>query len=82
MPDVNRAPMPAPPTRHYRITIQGKLDARWSGWFDGMNVAYDEAQGKTILSGPVPDQTALHGVLAKIRDLNLELISLEGRAPT
>ena len=59
----------------YHIRLDGHLDPRWSGWFDGMAITLLDC-GETQLSGPVVDQTALHGLLAKIRDMNLKLISL------
>lgn len=63
---------------HYRITIKGALDDSWSTWFDGMAVAQD-ANGDTTLEGAVRDQTALHGLLARVRDLGLTLIAVELR---
>jgi hypothetical protein len=59
----------------YRITIQGHLDSEWSDWFDGLTITL-VGNGETILTGPLADQTALHGVLIKIRDLGLPLLSL------
>jgi len=59
----------------YRITIKGHLDSEWSDWFDGLTITQVD-HGETILSGPLADQTALHGVLIKIRDLGLPLLSL------
>ncbi len=59
----------------YRITIKGHLDSEWADWFDGLTITMVD-NGETILSGPVVDQTALHGVLIKIRDLGLPLLSL------
>lgn len=59
----------------YRIIIKGHLDREWSDWFDGLTIILVD-NGETILSGPVVDQTALHGVLIKIRDLGLPLLSL------
>lgn len=60
----------------YEIRVRAHLDSRlWSPWFDGMTVTREEP-GDTVLSGPVADQSALHGLLAKIRDLGLTLISL------
>ena len=59
----------------YCITIKGHLDSEWSDWFDGLNITMVD-NGETILSGPIVDQTALHGVLIKIRDLGLPLLSL------
>ena len=59
----------------YQIVIKGHLDREWSDWFDGLTITLVD-NGETILSGPVVDQTALHGVLIKIRDLGLPLLSL------
>jgi hypothetical protein len=65
---------PAEPTR-YEFRVQGVPDPRWSAWFEGLQVTSDQA-GQTIIAGPVADQAALHGLLAKIRDLGLELLSV------
>ena len=59
----------------YEIKIKSQLDRRWSDWFEGLTMTYDE-HGHTILFGPVTDQAALHGLLNKIRDMNLVLISV------
>ena len=59
----------------YRIIIKGHLDPEWSDWFDGLTITLVD-NGETILTGPIVDQTALHGVLIKIRDLGLPLLSL------
>jgi hypothetical protein len=59
----------------YRITIKGHIDGDWSDWFDGLTITLVD-NGETILSGPIVDQTALHGVLIKIRDLGLPLLEL------
>jgi hypothetical protein len=59
----------------YRITIKGHLGSEWSDWFDGLTITM-AGDGETILTGPIVDQTALHGVLIKIRDLGLPLLSL------
>jgi hypothetical protein len=59
----------------YRITIKGHLDGEWSDWFDGLTVILVD-NGETILTGPIVDQTALHGLLIKIRDLGLPLLAL------
>jgi hypothetical protein len=56
------------------------LDDRWSGWFEGLQVSSDQA-GQTIIAGPVADQAALHGLLAKIRDLGLPLLSVRHLDP-
>jgi hypothetical protein len=59
----------------YCITIKGHLDSEWSDWFDGLTITLAD-NGETLLTGPIVDQTALHGVLIKIRDLGLPLLSL------
>jgi hypothetical protein len=59
---------------NYEIRLQGHLDARWTKWFDGLN-------GDTLLSGPVVDQAALHGLLKKVRDLGLPLVSVSPVEP-
>ena len=60
---------------HYEITVEGILDPRWSAWFDGLQLTSD-ATGRTTIAGPVADQAALHGLLAKIRDLGLTLLAV------
>ena len=59
----------------YEIRVKGHLDPSWSEWFDGLQIT-NEPNGEALLSGHIPDQAALHGVLAKVRDLNLQLISV------
>ncbi len=61
--------------KHYRIKLKGRLDQKWSDWFEGMYINYES--DKTILSGSVADQAALHGLLNRIRDLNITLLSVE-----
>jgi hypothetical protein len=56
------------------------LDDRWSVWFEGLQVASDQA-GQTTIAGPVADQAALHGLLAKIRDLGLPLLAVRRLDP-
>jgi hypothetical protein len=65
---------PVEPAR-YEIHVQGVLDPRWSAWFEGMQVTGDQS-GQTTIAGPVTDQAALHGLLAKVRDLGLPLLSV------
>lgn len=60
----------------YQITINGHLAERWSTWFDGLTIT-NLADGTTVLAGQIVDQAALHGVLAKIRDLGLTLIAVQ-----
>jgi hypothetical protein len=62
---------------HYEIRVKGVLDSGWAAWFDGLRVTKDNG-GETIIAGPVADQAALHGLLAKIRDLGLELLAVHG----
>jgi len=68
----------------YRIRLKEKLDQRWSAWLGGL-VVTQEANGETVLTGEVVDQAALHGLLSKVRDLQLTLISvypLEADSPS
>ncbi len=57
------------------VRISGRLDARWTEWFEGFEFAYTEA-GETILTGTLPDQAAIYGLIAKLRDLGVQLISV------
>jgi len=59
----------------YEIRIKGHLDGRWAGWFGGLTITLED-NGDTLLSGPVVDQAALHGLLKKVRDLGMPLISV------
>jgi hypothetical protein len=67
------------PPAHYEIRVEGVLGERWTGWFEGLQVSSEA--GETIISGPVADQPALHGVLVKIRDLGMCLISVRRLDP-
>ncbi len=58
----------------YQIKVKGRLERHWSDWFEGMSITSDK--GVTILSGKVADQSALHGLLVRVRDLGLPLISV------
>lgn len=64
----------------YQIILQGHLSDQWSDWFEGFTITLDE-RGRTILVGPVTDQAALHGLLKKIRDLGVPLISVRRLDP-
>ena len=59
----------------YEIIIKGPLSPRWQTWFDDFQIETDR-DGNTLLTGPLPDQAALHGLLARVRDLGLVLLSL------
>jgi hypothetical protein len=59
----------------YDIRLRGHLENRWAAWFDGLGITH-EPDGTTVISGPVVDQAALHGLLQKVRDLGLPLVSL------
>ena len=63
----------------YEIRVNGVLDGRWTAWFEGLHVSSDGSQ--TLISGWIADQAALHGVLNKIRDLGLVLISVRRLDP-
>jgi hypothetical protein len=57
------------------IRVRGQIDEQWSEWFEGLSVVHSE-EGETVLTGSVADQAALHGLLAKLRDLGLSLLSV------
>ena len=59
----------------YQITVKGHLDSQWSAWFDNMLIT-NEANGQAVLRGPLTDQSALYGVLAKVRNLGLPLLAV------
>jgi hypothetical protein len=59
----------------YEIRLKGHLDERWAAWFDGLSLSR-ETDGTTIIHGPVADQAALHGLLQKVRDTGLPLVSV------
>ena len=61
--------------RAYQIVVEGHLDNQWAEWFEGLSISHVK-DGTTVLSGPVPDQAALHGLLVKIRNLGLPLVSI------
>ena len=89
MPDHNRYKVmsnkfnsktdPSQPTV-YQIRIKGHLDQEWAGWFEGLSITLEE-DGDTLLTGPVIDQAALHGLLKKVRDLGMPLVSVNRDEP-
>ena len=64
----------------YEIRLTGHLDAHWAAWFDGLAVTHD-GDGTTVISGLIVDQAALHGVLQRVRDLGLPLVSVTRTQP-
>ena len=64
----------------YRIRIQGRLERRWSTWFDGMSLTHGP-DGTTVLRGQVSDQAALHGLIQKVGDLGLTLLEVTHESP-
>jgi len=64
----------------YKIRIKGHLDDKWAEWFEGLTITLEE-NGDTLLTSPVIDQAALHGLLKKIRDLGLPLVSVNRIEP-
>jgi hypothetical protein len=67
--------IPSAEQLYYKIRIRGHLDSCWSGWFEGLSLT-NLPDGEAVIFGPLADQAALHGVLERIRDLNLMLISV------
>jgi len=71
-----RKPQPdSPQPTIYKIRIKGQLDPQWTDWFEGLTITLDD-NGDTLLTGAVIDQAALHGLLKRVRDLGLPLISV------
>ena len=74
---IDSSPANAP---YYEIRLKGHLEARWAKWFNGLAITLEE-NGHTLLSGPVADQAALHGLLRKVRDVGLPLLSVNSVEP-
>ena len=64
----------------YEIRVEGHLSARWEAWFDGLSLTRAD-DGTTVIRGPLVDQAALHGVLQKLRDIGVPLVSLSQLRP-
>jgi hypothetical protein len=76
---LNIQPDPLQPTV-YQIRIKGHLDSQWTDWFEGLTITLEEG-GDTLLTGLVIDQAALHGLLKKVRDLGMPLVSVSPVEP-
>lgn len=79
MPDHCCTPPDSTQQPLYQIRIKGHLGPQWADWFDGLTITLEE-DGNTLLSGPVVDQSALHGILKKIRDTGMPLLSVNSTA--
>ena len=64
----------------YEIRLKGHLDGKWTAWFEGLTITLED-NGDTLLTGPVIDQAALHGLLKKVRDLGMPLVSVSPVEP-
>jgi len=64
----------------YQFRIKGQLGSQWTGWFEGLTITLED-DGDTLLTGPVADQAALHGLLKKVRDLGMPLVSVNRIEP-
>ena len=73
MSEISTGPHPNP--GQYEIRLKGHLDSRWAAWFNGLSLT-NESDGTTIIHGPVADQAALYGLLQKVRDIGLPLVSV------
>ncbi len=69
-----------PESQYYEIRVQGHLERHWETWFDGMTLT-DKPDGETLLIGAIRDQAALHGVIDRLRDLGLPLLSVRHVEP-
>jgi hypothetical protein len=65
---------------HYEIRLKGHLDDRWAAWFEVLTLTRED-NGETLIAGPVADQAALHGLLRKVRDLGMPLLSVTRLRP-
>jgi hypothetical protein len=77
--ELNPTTDPGEPTA-YQIRIAGHLGRQWADWFEGLTITLED-NGETLLTGPVVDQAALHGVLKKVRDLGMPLLSVVSVKP-
>ncbi len=80
MSEIHELPEYADEPGLYEIRLKGHLNNRWSGWFEGLAITLEE-DGNTRLTGPVVDQAALHGLLKRVRDLGMPLLSVNFVSP-
>ena len=78
MPDIVDSDADADQPTVYEIRLKGQLEQHWTDWFGGLAITLED-NGDTLLSGPIVDQAALHGVLRKVRDLGMPLLSITPR---
>ena len=78
MSETHPRPARPPEPGRYEIRLSGHLAGRWAAWFDGLTLTR-ESDGTTLIAGPVVDQAALHGLLQKVRDMGLPLLSVTQR---
>jgi hypothetical protein len=71
---------PQPEAGRYEIRLQGTLSPKWASWFDGLAVS-EQGDGTTVIAGHVADQAALHGLLGRVRDLGIPLVSVTRLEP-
>ncbi len=64
----------------YEVRLRGHLDSRWAAWFDGLSLTH-QSDGTTVIGGEVADQSALHGLLQRVRDTGLPLVSVTRHEP-
>jgi hypothetical protein len=70
-----RSPAAHDPAPQYEIRVRGHLGSRWAAWFDGLELSAED-DGTTVIRGPVTDQAALHGLIQRLRDIGLPLVSI------